>query len=713
MKKQLPDFISNTIQTFRKLLIMQKSVLTFILLVHIFWVSAQCNFKSIGHRGGSSYYYPENTLVSLEHGFTEGIYAAEVDVRFTGDSIMVLMHDSYIDRTTNGAGDVDKLTLSYLKSLDAGSWKGLEFAGAKVPTFKEALELADKYGKKLYLNMKVFAPELIAKTIKEAGVDEDIILLDPDDLDKVKKYHEILPKTPLVYFGELPDDINDAEFYGFLKRNGVIAIEIPADYIYNTESGRYEELRDIAHSYQLELWAYTVNDPACFAFLKDFGIDGLETDRPSEASQVFCNNSYGGYFPEKQITGQWDFNFGLQGTIGSQLVLMGDTTGNSQVVKFGTTDSFGLPPIGNTSVNVALIPAFDPQHALRFFSNIAPEGLPGGLDCDNTYTLIFDLLKPTGGNLYTSILQTSNNNSDDADFFLLGESNSFGILENYNGSFEDSTWVRLALVFDLYKERLDEYLDGEHVGTIVLKDSKNGRFCLNNNWGVQSSNFFSDNDNETNPVFVSSIQLRNYAMNTSEIKELGKADLAKIDIVIISDPSEGCPEFENNITDSINGNVVSLFAFAGDTVNYRWEIDKGWGWENVYGVNFSNTASPKLMINYSDDLAGSKFRCIASNDCQAVSNEYNLKDINTGTKLIWGSEGFFTVYPNPSNGKVIIDFANSEKQITVRVYTMLGAEILQNSNITNKFEMNLPPGTYLIHIQSNSISKTRKLIIIE
>jgi len=64
-----------------------------ILLSSNTFVSAQCNFKSIGHRGGSSYYYPENTLVSLEHGFMEGIYAAEVDVRFTVDSILVLMHD--------------------------------------------------------------------------------------------------------------------------------------------------------------------------------------------------------------------------------------------------------------------------------------------------------------------------------------------------------------------------------------------------------------------------------------------------------------------------------------------------------------------------------------------------------------------------------------------------------------------------------------------
>jgi len=64
-----------------------------------YFVQAQCAFKPIGHRGGSSYNFPENTLISLEQGFIEDIYAAEVDVRFTADSALVLMHDYYIDRT--------------------------------------------------------------------------------------------------------------------------------------------------------------------------------------------------------------------------------------------------------------------------------------------------------------------------------------------------------------------------------------------------------------------------------------------------------------------------------------------------------------------------------------------------------------------------------------------------------------------------------------
>lgn len=689
------------------------------ILIFLFFLSiitgvfAQCNFKPIGHRGGSSYYYPENTLISLEHGFMEGIYAAEVDVRFTADSIMVLMHDSYVDRTTNGTGYVENLTLSYLKSLDAGSWKNSKFLETKVPTLKEALELANKYQKKLYLNMKVFAPELVAKTIKEANVEEDIIILDPDDLVKVETYHRILPNTPLVYFGNLPEEIDAPEFYTFLKNNGVVAIEIPADYIYCSENDKFEKLRDMAHQYQIELWAYTVNDPGYFRYLKDFGIDALETDRPTEAYQVFCKNSSGGYFPEKRITGQWDFNFNLTGTIGSQMVLTCDTLKEIQTIQFGTTETFGLPSIENTSVNVAQIPAFDSEHALRFFSNIAPEGIPGGLDCDNTYSIIFDLLKPSGNNLYTSILQTSNNNSDDGDFFLFGETNSFGILEQYNGGFKDSAWVRLALVFDLYKEKLDEYLDGEYVATIILENSQNGRFCLNNNWGVQSSNFFSDNDGETNPLFVSSIQLRNYAMSKDEIKELGKPKANKINNSILLDTAILCPVFENKITASVQDNFVSLYAYAGGSVNYKWEMNRGLGWEDVLGVNFLNSASPTLKINYSDELEGVGFRCIAFNDCQTISNEYILEDINTEIKQIGKKENNLTVYPNPSKGNVTIDFSESTEQFTVRIYTIQGAKIFQKTTFLNKLKVNLAPGTYLVQVQNNLTLETKKLLIIK
>lgn len=674
-------------------------------------VHAQCPFKPIGHRGGSSYNFPENTLVSLEQGFMEDIYAAEVDVRLTADSVLVLMHDYYVDRTTNGTGEVEFLTLAYLKTLDAGSWKNSSYKDTPIPTLKEALLLANKFHKKLYLNMKVFAPVQIANTLREANLPGDIILLDPDDLDKVKTYHEILPNTPLVYFGELPQNVEDTHFYTNLKDNGVIAIEIPADYIYNSTDRSIEKLRDMAHSNSLQLWAYTVNDPGYFKFLKTFGIDGLETDRPSEAYQVFCDNAYGGFFPEKRITGQWDFNNCLQGTIGSKLVLMGDSNTVGQKIEFGSTRFFNLPPIDSSEVNVARIPALDAEHALRFFSNIAPEGIPGGLDCDNTYTLIFDMLKPKGNNQYTSILQTSNNNNDDADFFLLGAENQTGVVGEYQGGFADSTWVRLVLVFDLYNQKMLQYLDGNYIGTIELANSANGRFCLNNNWGVQSSNFFSDDDGETNPIFVSSIQLRNYAMSSDEVLGLGKPKAAKIEHTIVPNADVLCPVFTDYIKQTTDANKIELHADAGDKVNYKWEIKIDSDWRNITDTLFRNNASSTLSIFNSPTLSGQHMlRCIAYNDCQTISSEYSL-DITENKRGHDNNDDQCLIYPNLSSGSVSIDFFNSTQPYDIHIYTANGIAVYGKYAVCGRCEVQLIAGVYICHVKNRKHAAVRKFVV--
>ncbi len=693
---------------------MNKLLLSLFLAISGLIADAQCNFKTIGHRGGSSYYYPENTLISLEQGFMEDIYAAEIDVQATADSILVLIHDFFIDRTTNGYGDVAQLSLSYLKTLDAGSWKNPKFKNTPVPTLYEALLLANKYQKKLYLNMKIINPQLVARTLLEAGVAQDLILIDPDDLDKVALYHKILPGTPQVYFGNIPTPVDNPDFYEFLKNNGVIAIEIPADYIRESEDEEdtYERVRDIAHFYGLELWAYTANDPPYLKYLKDFGIDGLETDRPSEAHQGLCNNAQGGFFPEKRITGQWDFNNNLNGTIGSKLVLIGDTTVYNQKIQFGTTESFGLPHMENSVVNIARIPDFDPNHSLRFFSNIAPEGLPGGLSCDNTYTLIFDLLKPSGKEGYTAIFQTSNNNSDDADLFLTGTPNSVGVLEQYSGSFADSTWVRLTVVFDLYKEKLDMYLNGNFIGTVTLANSQDGRFCINNNWGIQSSNLFSDDDGETNPVFVSSIQLRNYAMSADEIRKLGNPEESKINCTIQPDINSSCPEFSEDIELVREGNTIGLLAQAGDSVNYRWEMNRGDGWESITGTTFKNPASPRLSIMSNPELLnGYKFRCIAFNDCQTVSNEYLYIDASYYHQLSDNQSLQFIVYPNPSKETVNIDCLQSLTNYNLSIYTLQGIEVYRILSVSGRSQIKLNKGTFLVYIHNDQTREVKKLFI--
>jgi glycerophosphoryl diester phosphodiesterase len=85
----------------------------------------------IAHRGASGG-HPENTLLAFEQAVAQGADALELDVRATADGIPVVMHDTTVDRTTNGRGPVAGLSLVEIRRLYAG-------AGELVPTLEEVL----------------------------------------------------------------------------------------------------------------------------------------------------------------------------------------------------------------------------------------------------------------------------------------------------------------------------------------------------------------------------------------------------------------------------------------------------------------------------------------------------------------------------------------------------------------------------------------------
>lgn len=91
------------------------------------------------HRGNSSA-FPENTLPAFRSAVELGTDMIEFDVCSTRDGYSVLCHDATVDRTTDGAGRVEDLTVTQIRRLDAGSWKGPEFAGTRMPTLAEALD---------------------------------------------------------------------------------------------------------------------------------------------------------------------------------------------------------------------------------------------------------------------------------------------------------------------------------------------------------------------------------------------------------------------------------------------------------------------------------------------------------------------------------------------------------------------------------------------
>lgn len=120
----------------------------------------------VAHRGLLRY-APENTLanfracLSLRLGF-------EFDVERTKDGHLVCIHDGTVDRTSNGSGKVSDLTLVQIRELDAGSWSGAKFAGEKVPTVDEVLELVSQYKQQNVL---------IAVDLKAENVGPDVVRL--------------------------------------------------------------------------------------------------------------------------------------------------------------------------------------------------------------------------------------------------------------------------------------------------------------------------------------------------------------------------------------------------------------------------------------------------------------------------------------------------------------------------------------------------------
>lgn len=106
-----------------------------------YWTQSKSNIFVAAHRGWSSV-YPENTMLAFRKAAELHVDQIETDVRVTADGELVIMHDALVDRTTDGVGRVDEKTLAEIRALDAGIWKGSEFAGEKVPTFTEFLEFA-------------------------------------------------------------------------------------------------------------------------------------------------------------------------------------------------------------------------------------------------------------------------------------------------------------------------------------------------------------------------------------------------------------------------------------------------------------------------------------------------------------------------------------------------------------------------------------------
>lgn len=108
--------------------------------------------KAVNHRGYTE--APENTLAAFKVSKEKGFKYVECDVSFTSDGHAVLLHDDTIDRTSNGTGNINAMTLEEVRALDFGSWKAEDYAGEQIPTFEEFILLCKRLGLHPYIELK-------------------------------------------------------------------------------------------------------------------------------------------------------------------------------------------------------------------------------------------------------------------------------------------------------------------------------------------------------------------------------------------------------------------------------------------------------------------------------------------------------------------------------------------------------------------------------
>ena len=149
------------------------------------------HFQIVAHRGLPED-YPENTIIAYRHALMLHIDMLEIDVHYTKDKELVVIHDDTIDRTSNGKGKVSDFTLKELKALDFGFYKGEKFKGESIPTFDEVLDLADNFSQKLLIEIKKPSQypnieNMIVDKLKERQISKSKVILQSFDFDCVKK----------------------------------------------------------------------------------------------------------------------------------------------------------------------------------------------------------------------------------------------------------------------------------------------------------------------------------------------------------------------------------------------------------------------------------------------------------------------------------------------------------------------------------------------
>lgn len=223
--------------------------------------------------------FPENTTYAFDKALQLGAYSLELDVQFTSDGEMIIMHDETVDRTTNGNGEVKNLPLSYIKQLDAGIKFKPEFKDVRVPTFNEVAKVLQR-SRHCFIEIKAFRTEEDIKKLVQAVIDnglEDKAVIISFKYDKVIPYIRAISKK--IKVGIIAGNQGHFEHflpYAIADKNTVMLIEKNLAIPNNLKA---------CDKNNIEVWVWTLTDETTMYRLMDIGYRRFICDKYMEVYQ--------------------------------------------------------------------------------------------------------------------------------------------------------------------------------------------------------------------------------------------------------------------------------------------------------------------------------------------------------------------------------------------------------------------------------------------
>ncbi|WP_462418844.1 glycerophosphodiester phosphodiesterase [Kytococcus sp. Marseille-QA3725] len=245
----------------------------------------------IAHRG-ASFEKPENTLTAFQEGIDDKVDLIEIDVQRSKDGVLVVIHDTDLRRTTNAeevfpgraSYEVGDFTYDELQQLDAGSWKGAEFTGERIPTLQQTVDLVRR--SRVGLLIEVKSPELypgLAEQLAEfldeqpgyleSAVANDRLVVQSFNWDFMREFNRHLPQVTAGLLGHPPVE-ELSTLSAWVDQVNPRAKDVDQAYV------------DAVHAAGMRINVWTVDSPAQMRRLINLGVDGIITNQPDTLDGV-------------------------------------------------------------------------------------------------------------------------------------------------------------------------------------------------------------------------------------------------------------------------------------------------------------------------------------------------------------------------------------------------------------------------------------------